>query len=81
MLKSLIQPNPETKILSLTTLTLDTTFMIMHTLSLYKDSHLSIKYYHLKSATHAIVKLKRSGVNPSALILFYRAGILSALSY
>ena len=34
-----------------------------------------------KACPHAIVKLKRSGVIPSALALFYRARILSVLSY
>ena len=48
-MKYLIQPNPETKILSLTTLTLDTTFMIMNTLSLYKDSHFQLLIHPMLS--------------------------------
>ena len=45
------------------------------------DSHIDAVIEKTKSATHAMIKLKRSGVNPSSLALFYRARILSVLSY
>ena len=44
-------------------------------------SHIDAVIEKTKSATHAMVKLKRSRVNPSALALCYRARILLVLSY
>ena len=43
------------------------------------DSHIDAVIE--KSAIHTMIKFKRSGVNPSSLALFYRARILSVLSY
>ena len=45
------------------------------------DCHVNNVIDKTKSASHAIVRLKRSGVNSFALALFYRARVLSVLSY
>ena len=45
------------------------------------DSHIDAVIEKTNFATRAMVRLKRSGVNPSALALFYRDRILSVLSY
>ena len=45
------------------------------------DCHVDNIIEKMKSASHAIVRLKQFGVDPFALTLFYRTKVLSVLSH